>query len=271
MKIEYVAVLLIVFAIGIFYISTGVQESRAKIALIVIDGFTPDYFNHTPQLDEIRDNSQSFIINTVEPSITPAAHASIVSCQPPSVHNITDYQKSFSEKPFLFRWAEKNNIRVCTVYGKSYLNFFDNSYKHFYMSVASDAALSQISKNFATECDIVIALLPDTDRFGHAYGPLSESMTRELEKIDTNAADLADYMHSKGAKVIITSDHGMCPAPGGGGIHNVSEDCALKVPLILDKDLTVPEGIDKNNLSITDILPIICAYYNLDCTDECHA
>ena len=245
---------------------------KPKIALIVIDGFNPDYFAYTPKLSAIKDNSQSFIINTVQPSITPTAHASIVSCKLPDVHGITDYSKNFSGVPFLFEWANKNNLRACSAYAKSYLNFFNNSYRYYYMPSGTplqiDKALSEKAKEYANECDIIIVLLPTTDAIGHVYGPESEMMKEALNELDKNFADLIDYMHSKGVKIIIASDHGMCEA--NGGEHNISAECALKVPLILDKDLTIPDGIDRKNLKLTSILPIICNYFNLGCTDECN-
>ena len=258
---------LIIIVIAMLAFDQG--STKPKIAIIIIDGFSPDYFRYTPEIDALKENSNSYIISTVEPSITPAAHASIVSCQPPSVHNITDYRKSFSENPFLFRWAEKNNLHTCSVYAKSYLGFFSGSDEFYYAPLGSDMTLIGRAKEYADRCDIIIVSLPDTDSRGHAYGPESERMKSELEQIDTNIAELVNYLKSKDIKTIITSDHGMCPAPGGGGMHNISEKCALEVPLIIDKDLTIPDAIDKENMKVTDILPIICTYYNLDCTDEC--
>jgi len=255
-------------ALIVLYPQPLLHPAKSKIAVIIIDGFRPDYLNYTANLASFAESNEYFVINTVEPSITPTVHASMVSCQLPANHGIVDYSTQFSGTPFLFKWGKENNLLVCSAYAKEYLNFFDNSYKFYYAPLVSDKFLIEKTKEYVEECDIIIASLPETDSIGHLYGPSSENTKELLKELDNNFADLIDYLRSKKVKIIVVSDHGMCDV-NGKGIHNISEECALKIPLIIDKNLTIPNELDKNNLKLTNIVPIICNYYGFDCTSEC--
>lgn len=265
--------LLVIFIliITLSVIGTNFQfQTKPKIALIIIDGFKPDYFNYTPNLASFVSESQYFVINTVEPSITPTVHASMISCQPPEKHGIINYEQGFLQMPFIFEWAKENGLRTCTAYAKSYLNFLDYADSHYYSDLRNDRILIDKTKEYGDSCEIILVSLPETDLLGHEYGPSSQNMKKFLPELDRNAAELIDYLRAKNIKIILVSDHGMCDSLNGG-IHNISEECALKIPLIIDKNLRIPEELDKNNLKLTNIMPIICNYYGFDCTDECHA
>jgi predicted AlkP superfamily pyrophosphatase or phosphodiesterase len=250
------------------------QPSKHGIAVIIIDGFSPDYFNYTPNLKGFKEASKSFTINTVNPPITPAAHASIVSCQPPEINKITGYGADFSGMPYLFAWSEKNNLHACSIYAKSSLGFLNKSYLFYYAPPNlqdADKLLAEKAKEYAeTGCDIIIISLPETDLIGHMHGPLSEQIKERLGALDMYWSGLINYFRLKNIRIIVTSDHGMCQE-GPGGTHNTTKDCALKIPLIIDNNLTIPEKVYRNGIQLTDILPIICAYYGADCTEECYA
>lgn len=217
-------------------------SSLSDTVVIVVDGFSSEYLNRTPLFENF---SKKWAGNasalTVYPSITPAAHTSILTGKDPVSHGIQNYGARALYSATIMDWFRERGAKTCFVYAKGELSFIAK--KADYVYEAPRMQLNEIDSHILskalelraqTHCNLMVVSIPATDVMGHKYGPDSPQMGVHLKSLDSS---LAIFFERAGdCNIILTSDHGMCRGEGGG-YHGTNESCAMIVPLFVRSEL----------------------------------
>jgi len=208
-----------------------------KVVIVSVDGLRPDAFDETtvPNLLGLtRRGAYTWKAQTVFPSTTLPAHASMLTGVLPSVHGITwdDYtpEKGNSAVPTVFALARTAGLRTVLVAGKEKFKHLDvaGTVDAFVLTTRGDAdvaneAIVQVQAGF----DLMFVHFPDTDLAGHASGWLSPAYMATLTAADAAIGRLLQALPSE-TTIIVSSDHG-----GHGATHGSSDAVDMTIPWIV--------------------------------------
>jgi predicted AlkP superfamily pyrophosphatase or phosphodiesterase len=257
MKKLFIAIALA--AAAILLIIAGAHREPAAV-VIIIDGFPSSYLSYTPKLLALAGEwNANLSSQTVMPSITPAAHASMLSGVDPRVHGVMNYVATDIKVPTIFDEV-RGKAGTCFIAGKDYLNFLaekaDLNYEPTIQPGKGISTLDNdsISKaaDWAGKCQLIVVNLPATDIIGHDYGPGSMQVKKHLAYVDNLVNDFIQQ-HS-GSTIIIVSDHGMC-AKQNGGYHGTNESCSMTVPILTNSKMPITLS------SVKDVYSILSRLY----------
>jgi predicted AlkP superfamily pyrophosphatase or phosphodiesterase len=192
-----------------------------KVVVISIDGLRPDAIGpaatqaEAPNITALaRRGVYTWKAQTINPSITLPAHASMLSGVMPSVHGIMwdDYQpeKGCIGVPTVFSIAKAAGLRTVMVVGKEKFRSLNvpGTVDAFVFATRGDAdvaneAVVQVQAGF----DLMFVHLPDTDLCGHANGWLSATCALKVAAADQAVGRIVAALPPE-ATVILTADHG---------------------------------------------------------------
>jgi hypothetical protein len=187
-----------------------------RIAIISVDGLRADAVNAAPAdtlIDLACRGAYSMTAQTVLPSLTLPAHASMVSGYEPAQHGLLhDYYEAgtYIEVPTVFGLAVEAGLRVVIVVGKQKLVELapPGTYNDFQWvtggdTAVVDAAIAAIGDGFG----VLFVHLPDLDYAGHTSGWMSSAYLEQLHTTDGEIARLVSALPA-GTTVIVTADHG---------------------------------------------------------------
>jgi arylsulfatase A-like enzyme len=199
-----------------------VPTPSPKVVIISIDGLRPDAIGPSmptqvpaPNITGLaRRGAFTWKAQTISPSMTLPAHASMLSGVTPSVHGLMwdDYQpdKGCITIPTVFSIAEAAGLRTVMVVGKEKFRHLDvaGTVDVFDLATRGDAdvaneAVVQVQAGF----DLMFVHLPDTDLCGHVNGWLSATCALKVAAADVAVGRILAALPPE-TTVILTADHG---------------------------------------------------------------
>jgi arylsulfatase A-like enzyme len=213
-----------------------------RVVIVSLDGLRPDGLLHSdiPRISElINGGASSFTAQTILPSATLPAHASMVSGRCPSDHGILWNDlipaNGYLEGPTVFSIAKDAGLRTVMVVGKEKLVTLarPGTVDDFRGVNSSDedivqAALEEAAPGFGVL--FVHFILPDY--FGHLTGWMSPDYLKGIGRDDAVVGTLVDGLRAQGLMegtlLILTADHG-----GHGTTHGTSKPEDMTIPWIV--------------------------------------
>jgi arylsulfatase A-like enzyme len=202
---------------------TATPAPRASRVLILsIDGLRPDAIALAPMpnlLAILQNSAYTLSAQTVYPSVTLVAHASMLSGLCPSKHGVdwNDYlpEKGFAQGTDLFDLAHAAGLQTVMYVGKEKLRQLTEPASTDTFVFLNDRDLvitDQLLANFPQDFDLLFIHFPTTDWMGHAYGWLSEEQLSVIRRADEALGEILSGFEARGLRdetlIIITADHG---------------------------------------------------------------
>ncbi len=221
----------------------------ARVLIITIDGLRADalYRVNMPVLAGLMQRGASSLsAQTILPSATLMAHASILSASCPAKHGITwnDYlpERGETHATTIFDLVHARGGRTVMVVGKekiiqavhrSSIDVFQ--YVNGHDRDVAARAVEEMGKGF----EAMLVHLPVVDGIGHTYGWMSPQQVSVIERADAAVGTLLEALQEDGLAqstlVIVTADHG-----GHGLTHGSERPEDMTVPWILAGPGVVP-------------------------------
>jgi arylsulfatase A-like enzyme len=229
-----------------------------RIVIISVDGLRPDGLlrSNIPRISAlINGGAVSYSAQTVFPSGTLPAHASMLSGMCVSKHGITwnDYEpaRGYLAGPTIFSVAHDAGLRTVMVVGKEKLKTIarPGTVDTFRFVPGSDeeivqAALQEAAGGFG----VLFVHLTFPDFIGHTEGWMSAAYLGIIGRDDTAVGTLLDGLRAvnllEGTLIILTSDHGGHDQSHGSALQEdmtipwiifgpgVTESLSLEVPIL---------------------------------------
>ena len=221
----------------------------ARVLIITIDGLRADalYRVSMPVLAGLMQRGASSLsAQTILPSATLMAHASIISASCLAKHAITwnDYRPELGETHAvtLFDLVHAAGGRTVMVVGKEkLLQIVHRGTADVFAYVAGhdrDVA-ARAASEMAQGFEAMLVHLPVVDGVGHTFGWMSPQQVSVIERADTAVGALLEGLEANGLSrstlIILTADHG-----GHGLIHGSDAPEDTTVPWIMAGPGVVP-------------------------------
>lgn len=211
------------------------------VFVIVVDGLRPDALQRaqTPNIDGLwQSGLYSWAAQTVMPSTTLPAIASLLSGVPPEHHQI-DWNYWAPELgriavPTIFKIAQSENISTVAFVSKRKLeHLFSPETPLFVLNTDAHHLIEEaIEYIFEHRPRLVFLHLSDVDDAGHRSGWMTVKQFQAIERVDEALGllvqSLEDLKILNESVIIVTSDHG-----GHGRIHGTDDPRDLTIPWIL--------------------------------------
>jgi predicted AlkP superfamily pyrophosphatase or phosphodiesterase len=225
-------------------LSNAVQPPRLTnhVIIISIDGLRPDALQQaeTMNLKALwKGGAYSWRAQTVFPSITLPAHASMLSGVTIDKHGITwnDWQPSrgFITVPTVFSIAHEAGLTTAAVVGKiKLLTLCPPDVVDFFDDLSSDADVGRTAAEYflTHQPSVLFIHLADTDTAGHTYGWMSPEQLQAIRKADQALTPLLAALRKTNlldrTLIIVTADHG-----GHGRTHGTALPEDMVIPWIV--------------------------------------
>lgn len=274
--------IVLVLIFGLAPLAVGAPSELRYVVIITIDGCRPDKLQeaNTPNIDALiaQGAAYSWSAQTVYPSKTPQAHASLFTGAKPETHGFyspgddlkaeTIFQvfENLGMRTLLFdsKGGRINGLQadVAVVRNTKDYRWIGPSWQRgsedpeANLRVMEDA-LEDFMEGWIT---LMFVLLPQTDTMGHLYGHTSEQYLKAIETADQAIGMLVDNLRARGwldeTLIVITADHGMT-----GTDHGTDDPGDMTIPLIFFGP-NVPPG-EFGNGEIIDVAPTISALFGV--------
>jgi len=211
------------------------------VFVTVVDGLRPDALQRaqTPNLDRLwQSGLYSWSAQTVLPSTTLPAIASLLSGVPPERHQILwnhwAPELGRISVPTIFKIAQGENISTVAFVSKRKLeHLFSPETPLFVINNGArnviEEAIEYISEHRPR---LVFLHLSDVDDAGHRYGWMTVRQLQAVERVDEALGlllhSLEDLQILNKSVIIVTADHG-----GHGRIHGTDDPRDITIPWIL--------------------------------------
>jgi len=243
-----------------------------RVLVITVDGLRPDVISLAPMpnLQALMEKGVfSLTAQTIFPSSTLPAHASIVTSMCPDKHGVdwNDYipNNGFANGPSIFDVAHEVGMKTVIVAGKEKLQQITRPESIDIFEFVNDrdsVVAAQAAPIIAEGFDLMLIHLPLVDMLGHEYGWLSPNYIigafRADEAIGMILAALDEAGLRQGTLIIVTADH-------GGDIklqHGGRSPAAMTVPWILSGS-SLNSGAIQRPISVTDTAATVAFALNL--------
>lgn len=202
---------------------TATPAPRASRVLILsIDGLRPDAIALAPMpnlLALLQNSAYALNAQTVYPSVTLVAHASMLSGLCPSKHGVdwNDYlpEKGFAKGTDLFDLAHAAGLQTVMYVGKEKLRQLTEPASTDTFVFINDRDLvitDQLLEDFPQDFGVLFVHFPTPDWMGHTYGWLSEEQLSVIRRADEALGEILSGLEARGLRdetlIIITADHG---------------------------------------------------------------
>ena len=242
----------------------------SRVFIVTFDGLRPDAIA-AAEMENVQALMQSgaYTLNaqTVFPSITLPAHASMVTGACPAKHialwNEYVPQNGYALGTDIFDLTHAVGLRAVLVVGKEklrhitepgstdFFGFVDNTDEQKDETTLENMALEQIRQGFG----LMMVHFPDGDIAGHEYDWMSKQQLNALHKKDQSLGLFLKVMKDSGfydgTLIIVTSDHGGHDSDHG---LNIPED--MTIPWIISGPQIVP-GELQTPVYIYDTAPTV--------------
>ncbi len=274
--------LFVLFVPAVAVGATARPERPIYVIIVTIDGCRPDSLLEasTPNIDEIvQDAAYSWSAQTVYPSKTPQAHASLFTGALPGVHRYTG-PGSRLETETIFQVFEGAGYKTALVDGKGGriaglevgVSYVKNNvdyrwrngavYQPGYEDPNGDIRVMENAIQIFVENQptLMFILLPVVDVTGHIYSHTSHNYLQAIERADQAIGMLVDNLKGLGiyenTLLVIVSDHGMT------GTDHGSQDPGDMSILLIFSGPGVRVGKFEGG-KIIDVAPTVTALFGL--------
>ncbi len=247
-----------------------------RVLIISIDGLRPEAISLAPMpnLQALLERGRySLSAQTIYPSSTLPAHASMISGMCPEKHGVdwNDYrpERGYAAGRGLFDIAHAAGLRTVMVVGKEKLqqiaapesvDVFD--FVNDRDSVVAAHATRYIAEGFG----VLFVHLPLVDILGHEYGWLSPDQLIGAKHADEAIGILLAALDEAGLRdetaIIVTADHG-----GVGTSHGGKDSAMTTIPWVLAHSSLRP-GVISFPVSVTDTAPTAASALGLPLPDD---
>jgi predicted AlkP superfamily pyrophosphatase or phosphodiesterase len=211
-----------------------VAPSPRKLVIVSIDGLRGDAAATAPTLAGLAARGAStWRAQTVMPSITLSAHASMLSGDRPDVHGMTwpewDPRGAMIPVPTILAIAREAGLRTAMVVGKPKLAHLNpsGSTDVFVVCGNDDDVVTRALVEINLGTDLLFVHLPDTDLAGHRQGWMSPAYLAALAGADQALGRLVAAAPPS-TTFLVTADHG-----GHGKDHSAGEPQDTTIPWII--------------------------------------
>ena len=193
-----------------------------RVLILSIDGLRPDAIYPAPMpnlIQLMQGGAFSLHAQTIHPSLTLPAHASMLTGMCPSKHGVdwNDYLpgKGSALGTDIFDLAHAAGLKTVVVAGKRKLTQVTEpaSLDTVVVIDGDDLTLmDSLIADFPQDFGVLFVHLPDTDTVGHEYGWLSREQLGAIQRADEALGQLLAALDARGLRgetlIIVTSDHG---------------------------------------------------------------
>jgi len=212
-----------------------------RVVILSIDGLRPDAIAMAPMknlLALMQNGAYSLTAQTVYPSVTLVAHASMLSGLCPSKHGVTWDQylpeRGYAQGTDLFDIAHAAGLRTEMYVGKKKLiqitepSSLDN---FVFVNDRDTVLMDRLIAEFPQDFGVLFIHFAIADGMGHSYGWLSPQQLSVLFRADQALRQLLDELDARNLRndtlIIITSDHG-----GHASTHGSDSPEDMTIPWI---------------------------------------
>ncbi len=203
-------------------VTTTPVPVAARVLIVSFDGLRPDAIALAPMINLMAlAQSSAFTLSaqTILPSATLPAHASMLSGLCPSKHGVTwnDYipENGYALGTDLFDLAHAAGMRTVMVVGKEKLRQVtepDSTDVFAYVDGNEDEIAQRAVQEMTPDFGIMFVHFPKGDLIGHSYGWLGQAQLKAYREGDDAFGKLLAGLDFAGLRsstlVIVTSDHG---------------------------------------------------------------
>lgn len=239
---------------------------RQAVVIVSIDGMRADAAQTAaPNLVALSQRGAfSWRAQTVTPSITLPAHASMLSGNTPNVHGMTwaewDPRETTITVPTIFTIARAAGLHTAMVVGKPKLAHLNapGSTDVFVVCGSDDDVATRAVAEVNAERDLLFVHLPDTDMAGHRYGWMSAQYVAVLSRADQALGRLVAAARPS-TTFVVTADHG-----GHARDHSAGTPADMTIPWVMAGPAVKPGLALTMPVRVLDTAPTVAAVLGLD-------
>jgi predicted AlkP superfamily pyrophosphatase or phosphodiesterase len=209
--------------------------------ILSIDGLRPDIISLAPMnniLNLMQSSAYTLGAQTVYPSVTLVAHASMLTGYCPSMHGVdwNDYlpERGYAIGTDLFDIAHAAGFYTSMFVGKKKLQQLTGSEsldQFVYVNDRESVLVDQLLDEFPQDFGVLFIHFPLVDGMGHEYGWLSWQQLSVASRADEAFGRLLAELDARNLRsetlIIITADHG-----GHDTTHGSSQPEDMTIPWI---------------------------------------
>ncbi len=217
------------------------QPAIRRVIILSIDGLRPDAIQLAPMpnlLELMKISAYTLTAQTVHPSATLPAHASMLTGLCPSKHGVdwNDYlpEMGIAQGVDLFDIAHAAGLQTVIYSGKEKLQQVTDASsvdKFVWINDRDKVVMQNLLADFPEDFGVLFIHFATTDDMGHVYGWLSPEQLSVVFRADEAIGELLAALDAKGLRdetlLIVTADHG-----GHGMIHGSSMPEDMTIPWI---------------------------------------
>jgi len=203
-------------------ITSTPQRGIRRVIILSVDGLRPDAIELAPMpnlLGLMKISAYSLTAQTVRPSATLPAHASMLTGLCPSRHGVywNDYlpQNGIAQGIDLFDLAHAAGMRNVMYVGKEKLQQVtdaSNIDRFVFINDRDKVIMQNLLADFPQDFGMLFIHFATTDDMGHVYGWLSPEQFSVIFRADEAIGELLSALDTYGLRdetlLIVTSDHG---------------------------------------------------------------
>ncbi len=212
-----------------------------RVVIVSIDGLRPDAILLAPMPNLVglmQSGAFSLGAQTVFPSVTLVAHASMLTGMCPSKHGVdwNDYlpERGYAQGTDLFDIAHEAGLRTEMHVGKQKLSQITepSSLDNFvYVNDRDSVLIDRLIADFPQDFGVLFIHLAATDGMGHAYGWMSPEQLSVIRQADEALGRLLSELDTRNLRgetlIIVTADHG-----GNGQGHGSDSRENMTIPWV---------------------------------------
>lgn len=212
-----------------------------RVVVISIDGLRPDAIDYAPMptlQGLIAQGAYTYAAQTVMPSVTLPAHASMLTGLCPSAHGVTwnDYlpENGYAQGTDLFDLAHAAGMKTVMVVGKLKLRQItepDSTDIFIHVNDLDPKLAGRVAEITPNGFSLLFIHFPDPDIDGHTYGWMSMTQLLTLRRTDDAIQIVLNALDKAGMRehtlIIITADHG-----GHGTTHGYDIPADMTIPWV---------------------------------------
>jgi predicted AlkP superfamily pyrophosphatase or phosphodiesterase len=241
----------------------AVVVSPRRLIIVSIDGLRADAAQTAPNLVALATRGAStWRAQTVVPSITLSAHASMLSGDRPDVHGMTwpewDPRGAMIPVPTILAIAREAGLRTAMVVGKPKLAHLNpsGSTDVFVVCGNDDHVVTRALVEVNLGTNLLFVHLPDTDLAGHKHGWMSGEYLTALAEADQALGRLVAAAPT--STFIVTADHG-----GHGKDHSMAMPVDVTIPWLIAGPTVRPGLVLGRIINVYDTAPTAAAVLGL--------